>query len=196
MLLSVKEDQSDCRPVIIKSTSSDSIGPILMSCIPGYKLRSTLATFEQNNKKVLSRVHTHLQLVQSWRMEWKIACLLVTLLVSSAAGYPLFSLSGSRRLPRGDDNTILQRMRQPFRFYGRNQYYIRVSIMITVQQLLYIYNCVINWCQHSQLCNVARNKIPHVHSPSINACNLEEWSGRLYACWSLCKYNIMQDRKG
>ena len=64
-------------------------------------------------------------------MEWKIACLLVALLVTSAAGYPLFSISGSRRVPRGDDNSVLQRMRQSFRFYGRSQSYIRVSISYT-----------------------------------------------------------------
>ena len=69
-------------------------------------------------------------------------CLLVSLLISSATGYRLFSISGSRRLPRGDDNSILQRMRQPFRFYGTRQQYIRVS-MHTQFSCIYIYIYII-----------------------------------------------------
>ena len=60
-------------------------------------------------------------------MEWRIAYLLAALLIASATAYPLFSISGSRRVPTGDDNSVYQRIGQTFRFYGRSYTTIRVS---------------------------------------------------------------------
>jgi len=59
-------------------------------------------------------------------MEWRIAYLLAALLIASATAYPLFPISGSRRVPTGDDNSVYQSIGQRFRFYGRSYTTIRI----------------------------------------------------------------------
>ena len=73
-------------------------------------------------------------------MEWRIAYLLAALLIASATAYPLFSISGSRRVPTGDDNSVYQRIGQTFRFYGRSYTTIRVSRLCNIITCMFYFN--------------------------------------------------------